>query len=529
MKKSFLSFLTILTAVFLTHLPQSIAQQTSEIEIIIDCSRSMLESAGGTTKFDAGKQALNLVAGQIAPGTRVGLRAYGTVPVKGDVRESCKDSKLLIPIGPFQKDQMISTVMALQANGMTPIGYSLQQAANDFTPGNQTKKSIILITDGAESCDVDPLGVIQALKAQGIEITIHTIGFSVDAQAAAQLKKVSDMTGGTYADAKDAGQLNAALTQVAQKAELLAPQKGGGENILSAGAGTTIVSSSVADFAKLIDGKEERFGALYSGQEVVFVFKQPVLLEKFAVPVFAQDGYNIKVINLYGSTDDPNGGFFPIRTVEVQNKVFFGDVYQGFPIDPPVAIRYLKVVLGETQNGSSNSYHEEWKAYGKFLSEDEFRKAIKEAGKREFNVMSVLNGGKMIAATDTRMSALIDGTLKDAGNYAEINKDVEGIFGFKGGKKAVISKIAVPIFAADPLNPKKIEISISETSPTSGYTVVGTFEPMNLAFAENPYQEYVFPKPVKAKYLKVKILSFQDETRSWGRVQELQAYGTLED
>lgn len=528
MKKSFL-FLTVLTAIFLTYLSQSLAQQSSEIEIIFDASRSMLESAGGTTKFDAAKQAMTLVANQITPGTRVGLRAYGTQQVKGDVRESCKDSLLLIRIGPFQKNQMTSQVMALQANGMTPIGYSLQLAANDFTPGNQTKKSIILITDGAESCDVDPLGVIQALKAQGIDITIHTIGFGVDAKASGELKKISDMTGGTYADAKDAGQLSTALTQVAQKAELLAPQKGGGENILSAGAGTTIVSSSVAEFAQLIDGKEDKLGALYSGQEVVFAFKQPVLLEKFSVPIFAQDGYNPKIINLYGSTDDPNGGFFPIRTVEVQNKVFFGDVYQGFPMDPPVAVRYLKVVLGETQNGSSNSYHTEWAAYGKYLTDDEFRKYIKEAGKREFNVLSVLNGGKMIAATDTRMGALIDGTLKDAGNYAEINKDAEGIYGFKDGKKAVISKVTTPIFAADSLNPKKIEISVSETSPTSGYAVAGTFEPMNLAFAENPYQEYVLPKPVKAKFLKVKILSFQDEARTWGRVHELQAYGTLED
>jgi len=352
------------------------SSQSNEIEIVFDASRSMLENAGSTTRLEAGKQALSLIANQIAPDAKVGFRAFGMTPVSGNVKESCQDSHLLIPIGPFQKDALIAQAMALQANGNTPLGFSLQEAAKDFSKGSEVKKTIILISDGAESCGVDPVGVMQNLKAQGIDVLVHAIGFDVDQDAAAQLKKIAETSGGTYADVKNAGELNKALTQVAERAQLLV---------------------------------------------------------------------------------EPN----------------------------------------------------------------------KQVGPHELNVLSPQNGGKLIAFSDPQVGNLIDGASNDPGKYAELNVNAEGIFGFKDGKTATISKIAIPIFQTESINPKKVEISVSETSPTSGYKTVGTFEVMNLAFAENPYQEFAFDKPVKAKFLKIKILTFQDETRSWGRISELRAIGTV--
>ncbi len=509
-------------------IPKAFAQtqtQPAQIEIIFDASRSMLEASGGTSKLDAAKQALVLVANQIDSSAQVGLRAFGLKPVSGNVKESCLDSQLVIPIGPYQKEGMISRVMSFQANGNTPIGYSLQLAAKDFNPA--AKKTIILISDGAESCDVDPVRVIQGLKAQGIEIMVHAIGFGVDAQASAQLRKVSELSGGTYVDAKDAGQLRTGLEKVAQKAELIGPQKEVGENLLAASAGGRIEYSSKDAYAQLIDGKEEMIGPLYIGEEAVFSFQngQPVLIDTFAIPIFKQDNYNPQTISLMGSVEGPNAGFFPIKEIQVENKVFFGNVYQQFKIEPPVAVRFLKVIIG-----NCNTYCNiaELVAYGRYLSPDEFQVYLKQEEKREKNLLSPANGGQMIASTDPKMSNLIDGNMKDPGQAAEVYKDAEGIFGFKGGRSALITKIAVPVFQADELNLKKVEISVSESSPTSGYKPVGTFEVMNLAFAGNPYQEFAFEKPVKAKFLKVKIITFQNESRSWGRIPEIQAYGSLE-
>ncbi len=523
--KAFLTFSIVVVSFFLNSSGVQ-AQAVSEIEIIFDASRSMNDAQAGTSKLMAAKQALSTVASQIQAGSNVGLRVFGKTPVRGNVKDSCVDSKLVIPIQPFQSIAMISQVNALQAHGQTAIGYSLKLAANDFTAG--AKKSIILISDGEESCGMNPIDVIADLKAQGIDIVIHTVGFDVNPKARAQLQQISEFTGGTYADARNAGELKASLTQVVQNADLLLkPQRGEGENILSASSGTRIVFSSTEEFAKLIDGKEDQTGPLYNAQEVVFSFKDnnPILLEKFAIPVFKQGSYNVGTVELFGSYSDPDSGYFPVALIQVKNRVFYENVYQEFTIDPPKALKYLKAVMGYGSSGSQ-AYSSEWKAYGEFLEEDEFKKYMKAEEKKEKNILAANNGGQLIAASNVNFKYLIDGTDRSHGQSVSIQPIQEGIFGFKDGKTALINKMAIPILESSDKNVKTVEILVSTSSPTSGYESVGTFETMNLVFAGNPYQEFVFEKPVKAKYLKIVVKATHG--LYYCNFHELQAFGTVE-
>lgn len=335
------------------------------------------------------------------------------------------------------------------------------------------------------------------------------------------------MTGGVYADAKDAGELTQQLTAIGEKTLLLEPEKKTGENLLAASVGARIVYSSKPELAKLIDGDEKKTEALYPGEEAAFSFQgnQSVLLEKFAVPVFEQSNYNPGALELWGSLDSPESGFFPIQTVQVKNQVFFGNVYQEFPIDPPPAVRYLKVVIGPG-SGGGHSYQHEWKAYGRYVTEDEIAEYRKQADQRERNLLAAANGGQLIAASDMKYQALIDGRLDDPGSYADVGIGGEGIFGFQDGRTAVIKKIAIPIFESKDFNLKTVEISVSEKSPTSGFTPAGTFETTNMVFAGNPYQEFEFESPVRAKYFKVKVVA--SHGANWVRLHELQAIGTLE-
>ncbi len=512
--------------------PLSRAQSAGQIEILFDASGSMNEASGGTTKLDAAKQALATVAGQIAQNSNVGLRMFGTTPIQGNISESCTDSILALPIGPFQKDTMVSKVLPIKSYGMTALGYSLEQAAKDFTPGGEVKKTIILISDGEEPCGKDPIAVMNDLKAQGINIPIHAVGFAATDAAKAQLKKLAEVTQGSYREAQDAAELQKSLQEVANKELLLTAQKNeSGPNILSAAEGARIVSSSTQEFAKMIDGNDDESsqGHAYPGEEAVFSFKdnQTVLLEKFAVPVFAVNSYNPGQFKLSGSLESPEDGFTPIAEFTVANKVYFGNVYQGFKIEPPTAVRYLKVTVGPG-SGQSHSYHREWKAYGKYLTEAEAADALKKQGAREFNILAQEYGGQLIAASDMKFKNLIDGRGGGEGASAEsITPNQEGIFGFKGGKSALITKVEVPIFEARQDNCKTLQFSVSETSPTGPYTKVGTFQTTNMVFAGSPYQEYAFEKPVKAKYLKMTVLE------TWGNwschMAELHAFGKIEE
>ncbi|MBI4549998.1 MAG: VWA domain-containing protein [Candidatus Omnitrophica bacterium] len=520
----FLGFLMI--AFFLTVSP---AFAQSEIEIIFDGSRSMNDPIEGGTKLALAKQAMSTVAGQIQPGSRVGLRIFGTTSIQGNMLQSCEDSVLAMPIAPFRGDVMLEKVQGLQSFGMTALGHSLELAGRDFTPSPDIKKTVILISDGEETCGKDPIAVMQNLKAQGIDIKIHAIGFDASEAARAQLKKLADVSGGSYTEASNVGELEKSLEEAAQKEMLLVPQKEAKPNLLAASEGTRIVSSTKPGLAALIDGSEEAMkDAVWQGDNIVFSFKdgQAALIEALAVPVFETHQYNPSSLELWGSaaTADEKA-FFPLSKIEVKNQVMFQEVYQEFAFDPPVAVRHLKVVFGPGAGGSQ-SYPRELRAHGRYLTEDEFKEAQSRTGRQEMNVLAAANGGVFIAGARPEFAKLIDGTFDHPGESVVTYGNEEGIFGFRDNRTVVITKVAVPIFEASQYNVKTIEISGSKTSPTSGYEPLGTFETMNMVFAGNAYQEYVFAAPVPVRYIKVKLVDAHGG--GYAKTHELQAFGKYE-
>src|SRR3989338_8867255 len=71
--------------------------EQKEIEVILDCSRSMLDEVEGGRKIDVAKATLISVLSQIPNDTAIGLRAFSSAPVTGNINESCQDSILIVP------------------------------------------------------------------------------------------------------------------------------------------------------------------------------------------------------------------------------------------------------------------------------------------------------------------------------------------------------------------------------------------------------------------------------------------------
>ena len=70
---------------------------------------------------------------------------------------------------------------------------------------------IVLVSDGKETCQGDPVVAARALAAKGI--TVHTVGFIVDTAARGQLQAIARATGGTYFDAPVGPELPDTLKQ----------------------------------------------------------------------------------------------------------------------------------------------------------------------------------------------------------------------------------------------------------------------------------------------------------------------------
>jgi len=139
------------------------------IEFIIDASGSMKEKVeGNQSRMDVAKEVLKeLVEGlDDDPMLEIALRVYGfNLPGKS----ACQDSGLMQDFGPVGKvrSSILQIVDSLSPKGMTPIGYSLKEAAKDFPKGKDGRNVIVLVTDGEESCLANPCAISQELQKDG--------------------------------------------------------------------------------------------------------------------------------------------------------------------------------------------------------------------------------------------------------------------------------------------------------------------------------------------------------------------------
>jgi len=181
------------------------------VEIVVDASRSMWGRMGGQPKMVVAKQILEDVSYWFPEDLDLALRAYGSTSPSDS--NNCADSMLLVPFGDENREPIRHAITGLRPLGQTPIAYALNQAARDFG-ASQSDRSVVLVTDGIESCGGDPVQAARDLREQGI--MVHLIGFGLGNAAdedAASLQAVANASGGRYVTAGSAEELKIALAQ----------------------------------------------------------------------------------------------------------------------------------------------------------------------------------------------------------------------------------------------------------------------------------------------------------------------------
>jgi Ca-activated chloride channel family protein len=137
----------------------------------------------------------------------LGLIAYGHRRA-GD----CKDIEELVPVG-TDREAIRKQVNALAFKGMTPLTAAVRFAAEKLRY-RERKATVILVSDGAESCNADPCALGAELEAAGVDFTAHVVGFGLPSKTeAAGLQCLAAATGGKYFSANNASELAQALKQ----------------------------------------------------------------------------------------------------------------------------------------------------------------------------------------------------------------------------------------------------------------------------------------------------------------------------
>ena len=178
---------------------------------ILDASGSMWGQVEGTAKIVIAKEVLSDLIRGLPDNTIVGLVAYGHRR-KGD----CNDVEEIIALGPLNRKMMIAKIQQLNAKGKTPISRSVRLTAERIKH-LEDETTIILISDGKETCDPDPCGLVKELKDSGIKFVMHVIGFDVTEEEKKQLECMAKEGGGKYFTADNAGEFSAAASEVVKK------------------------------------------------------------------------------------------------------------------------------------------------------------------------------------------------------------------------------------------------------------------------------------------------------------------------
>lgn len=181
--------------------------------LVLDASGSMWGQIDGKPKIAIAREAVGAMLTDWQGGD-LGLMAYGHNR-KGD----CNDIEVLQAVGANTASGIRKQVNALNPKGMTPISDSVRQAAAQLRFTEQ-KATVILVSDGEETCNADPCALGKELEDMGVDFTAHVVGFDIEkgSKAHKQLQCLASNTGGRYVDAGDANELNAALRTVAEAA-----------------------------------------------------------------------------------------------------------------------------------------------------------------------------------------------------------------------------------------------------------------------------------------------------------------------
>jgi von Willebrand factor type A domain len=193
-------------------------QQQGALLLVMDASGSMNQpDAGGQPLIEGAKQALHDVVAALPDGIHAGLRVYGHRVPNTDRENGCRDTELISQVAPLDRNALNHAIDGYQAVGFTPIGLSLQQGAGDLPP--EGPRTIVLVSDGEDTCaPPDPCQVASELRADGVELVIHTVGFALpDDASRQQLECIAQAGGGEFHDAGTAAELADTLEDISAR------------------------------------------------------------------------------------------------------------------------------------------------------------------------------------------------------------------------------------------------------------------------------------------------------------------------
>ncbi|MEM7103250.1 MAG: VWA domain-containing protein [Bacteroidota bacterium] len=207
MKKLFFLAALLCAGFFCFGQEEEEASSPKAIQFITDASGSMWQKVDGEYKIVIAKEVLGNLVSEMPDNQSMGLVAYGHRK-KGD----CNDIEELLPVTNTDKAAFLKHLKSLNPIGKTPLARSAKLVIEKLKSSGQAA-TVILITDGIETCDGDLCQIVKDAKAAGVDFVLHVIGFDLKDADRTVLECAAEEGGGKYVDADDKLELNDALEE----------------------------------------------------------------------------------------------------------------------------------------------------------------------------------------------------------------------------------------------------------------------------------------------------------------------------
>ncbi len=193
------------------------AQDNPNTILVMDGSGSMWGQIDGVAKITIAQEVVGGLMESLPDNQNIGLTVYGHRE-----RGNCTDIETIVAPGPDTRDAIRDAVNAIKPLGKTPMTDSIIAAAEALRY-TEDSATVILVSDGVETCNPDPCAAMRVLEEAAIDFTAHVVGFDVgaDAAALAQMQCIADETGGQFLTADNAEELGAALQTVAAEPAII--------------------------------------------------------------------------------------------------------------------------------------------------------------------------------------------------------------------------------------------------------------------------------------------------------------------
>jgi Ca-activated chloride channel family protein len=201
---NFRRFLTITACALLPMM--ATAQEKPKAILVLDGSGSMWGQIDGKAKITIAQEVVSGLLRDLPADQELGLTVYGHRE-KGN----CADIETMVLPGGDTRGAIEAAVNGIKPKGKTPLSAAVIQAAQALRY-TEEKATVILVSDGKETCDFDPCAVGKQLEETGVDFTTHVIGFDItDPKDRAELQCLAEETGGTYRSAQNASELTEAM------------------------------------------------------------------------------------------------------------------------------------------------------------------------------------------------------------------------------------------------------------------------------------------------------------------------------